>query len=72
MEDMQIICTTAKDTTVLDTWVLRLKIHRSVMGRQLAMAVWRKPEGLGIGVPWAGLLNTMAWGVECWGAEIHS
>ena len=35
-------------------WVLRLRIQRSVPGRGLGLAVYRQPEVLGNGVPWAG------------------
>ena len=32
-------------------WVLRLRLLKSVLGRGLALAAWRHPQGIGSGVP---------------------
>ena len=37
--------------------MLRLRLWRSVPGRQLGFALWRQPEGLGSDVPQAGELS---------------
>ena len=34
-------------------WALRLRLWRSVPGRELGLAMWRQPEGLRSGAPWA-------------------
>jgi len=41
-------------------WALGLRLQRSVAGRGLGLAVWRQPEGLGSGVPYAGEWNARA------------
>ena len=35
-------------------WALKLRLQRSVPGRGLGLAVWRKPEGLESSAPRAG------------------
>ena len=45
------------------SWVLRLRLWRSVLGRGLGLAVGRQPEGLGSSATWAGEWSTTAKGV---------
>lgn len=45
-----------------DSWALRLRIQRSVLGRGLGLAVWRQLEQLGSSVPWAREPSTIAEG----------
>ena len=45
-------------------WVLGFRMQRSVLGRGLGLAVWRRPEGLGSSVPWAGEQYTIAKGTQ--------
>ena len=45
-------------------WAWRIRLQRPVPGRGLGLAVWRRPEGLGSSVPWAGEQNATAKGTR--------
>ena len=44
------------------SWVLRLRLQRSVLGRGLGLTVWKQLEGLGSGAPRAGEWSATAEG----------
>ena len=52
-------------------WALRLKLQRSVPGRELGLAVWIQFEGLGGGVPRAEEQSAIAEGTweEVWASR---
>ena len=71
MRVMPTICNTAPDTCSGQGWVLRLSLQRSIQRRGLDLAVWRQPEELQSGVPWAGETSATAKGnwEEVWAHE---
>ena len=45
-------------------WVLRLRLWRSILGKELVLALWRQPEGLGSRAPRAGEWSATARGTQ--------
>ena len=47
-----------------ESWALRLRLRRSVLGRGLGLAVWSQIQRLRSSAPQAGEQCAMGWGVE--------
>ena len=54
-------------------WALRLRFPRSIPERRQGLVVWRQPEGLRSGAPWAQKLRFTAKGTqeEVWACKIR-
>ena len=72
MRTRQTTCTTSQEYQILRCsgrgWALRLRLQRSILGRELGLALWRQTEWLGSGGPWAGEQSAITEGTpeEVW------